>query len=297
MTTVQQCNVHVLLQNSMAVNAMKTEDVVASEIDCSTTSFSHRNRFRKLKASLALKRRIGSSNDSTISMTRSVEGDALANYQERESSCEDPKANDGSNGRKVSIDQSVVTLQDLPRSFEDLDPTNSHPQGKYRIESSTSPPTAQPATSIIHPNTASPTNIPPVLPSNTVWARGDPVGGASGLSNAMDCPRTLHVPPPRETIRQLDPALQARIEAVHIQERLLGVHHPDVIFAFSSLEKLFARRGMYVEASQIRMAAQRRSFEAIHTAATGGQMRSDAQEPPANIPAEITFQHEKNTSH
>mmetsp|Transcript_10929 Transcript_10929/g.24867 ORF Transcript_10929/g.24867 Transcript_10929/m.24867 type:complete len:293 (-) Transcript_10929:340-1218(-) len=292
----------------MAVNAMETEDVVANgDIDCSTTSFSHRNRFRKLKASLALKRRIGSSNDSTISMTRSVEGDALANYQEREISCEDPKANEGSNGRKVSIDQSVqsvVTMQDLPRSFEDLttvDPTNSHPPGKYRIESSTSPPTAQPATAIIHPNTASPTNIHPVLPSDTVWARGDPVGGPSGLSNAMDCPRTLHVPPPRqhqrETIRQLDPALQARIEAVHIQERLLGVHHPDVIFAFSSLEKLFARRGMYVEASQIRMAAQRRSFEAIHTAATGGQMRADAQEPPANIPAEITFQHEKNTSH
>ena len=53
---------------------------------------------------------------------------------------------------------------------------------------------------------------------------------------------------------------------------------------------------MYVEANQIRMAAQRRSFEAIQTAATGGQMRSDIEEPPANIPAEITFQHENSSS-
>ena len=278
----------------MAVDAMETEDVANAVVDCPTESSSQRNRFRKLKASFALKRRIGSTNGSTITtMTRSAES---ANYQE--SSCEDPSTNDGNNGRKVSIDQSVTALQDLSRSFEDqmvLDPTNSH---QNRIESSTSPPKTRPATDIIRPNIvrSSPINTPPVLPSNIVLARGDPVGG---VSNAMEhAPRPP--PPPRQhqldTIRQLDPALQARIEAVHIQERLLGVHHPDVIFAFSSLEKLFARRGMYLEANQIRMAAQRRSFEAISTAATGGQMRTDIEEPPANIPAEITFQHEKTTT-
>lgn len=288
---------------------METEDVVNSELDGTTTS--HRNPFQKLKASLALKRRSGS-NFSHLSMTGSGEDDALANnkFQERESSREDPKTNDdGNSGRKVSIDQTVITLQDLSRSFFGdrtvLDSTNSHPPGKNIIEGSTIPTTA--STNTVRPNIirSSPINTPPVLPSNTVWARGVPVGG---LSNAMDsqaharmgCARTFHAPPPHQhrldTHRQLDPALQARIEAVHIQERLLGVHHPDVIFAFSSLEKLFARRGMYVEANQIRMAAQRRSFEAIQTAATGGQMRSDIEEPPANIPAEITFQHENSSS-
>ena len=284
---------------------METEDVVNAELDGTTTS--HRNPFQKLKASLALKRRSGS-NFSHLSMTGSGEDDALANnhFQERESSREEPpKTNDdGNSGRKVSIDQTVITLQDLSRSFGDrtvLDSTNSHPPGKNIIEGSTSTPTA--TTNTVRPNIirSSPINTPPVLPSNTVWARGDPGNAMDSQAHArMGCARTLHAPPPHQhrldTHRQLDPALQARIEAVHIQERLLGVHHPDVIFAFSSLEKLFARRGMYLEANQIRMAAQRRSFQAIQTAATGGQMRSDIEEPPANIPAEITFQHENSSS-
>ncbi|KAL3785139.1 hypothetical protein HJC23_013298 [Cyclotella cryptica] len=59
-----------------------------------------------------------------------------------------------------------------------------------------------------------------------------------------------------------DRALQARIEAVEIQQRLLGENHPDVIFALSSLAKLCQKRGDFEGASSILRESQVRSLRA-----------------------------------
>lgn len=59
-----------------------------------------------------------------------------------------------------------------------------------------------------------------------------------------------------------DPALRARIEAVEIQQRLLGENHPDVIFALSSLAKLCQKRGDFQGALSILYESQVRSLRA-----------------------------------
>jgi len=56
-----------------------------------------------------------------------------------------------------------------------------------------------------------------------------------------------------------DPALEARLDAIKIQEQLLGENHPDVIFALSSLAKLYQKRGYHVDAENILKESKLRS--------------------------------------
>jgi hypothetical protein len=53
-------------------------------------------------------------------------------------------------------------------------------------------------------------------------------------------------------------ALQARIEAIRIQQQYVGDNHPDVIFALSTLAKVQERLGNHVEAAAIRNESQMR---------------------------------------
>eukprot|EP00571_Detonula_confervacea_P005150 CAMPEP_0172326838 /NCGR_PEP_ID=MMETSP1058-20130122/57720_1 /TAXON_ID=83371 /ORGANISM="Detonula confervacea, Strain CCMP 353" /LENGTH=246 /DNA_ID=CAMNT_0013043725 /DNA_START=137 /DNA_END=877 /DNA_ORIENTATION=+ len=87
-----------------------------------------------------------------------------------------------------------------------------------------------------------------------------------------------------------NPALQARIEAVRIQQQLLGENHPDVIFALSSLAKLHQKRGNHVEAASILKESQMRSMLANSTPQHSASSRQKPQEE-TTVPTEISFSH------
>ena len=81
-----------------------------------------------------------------------------------------------------------------------------------------------------------------------------------------------------------DPALEARLDAIKIQEQLLGENHPDVIFALSSLAKLYQKRGYHVDAASLLKETKMRSSRS-HSAP---QLYPQEK---ANVPTEIEFSH------
>ena len=83
-----------------------------------------------------------------------------------------------------------------------------------------------------------------------------------------------------ERTLQVDPTLQARIEAVKIQEELLGIAHPDVTFALAGIAKLFEKRGDHAQAANIMKDIQMRSIMA--KSAPQGNLNQD-------VPIEISF--------
>jgi len=89
-----------------------------------------------------------------------------------------------------------------------------------------------------------------------------------------------------------DPALRARTEAIGIQQQLLGENHPDVIFALSSLAKLYQRHGNHAEAATILSEAQMRSSMAKSAPHLSSKSRQNLQQDP-NVPNEICFPHEE----
>lgn len=88
-----------------------------------------------------------------------------------------------------------------------------------------------------------------------------------------------------------DPALQARIEAVRIQQQLLGENHPDVIFALSSLAKLHQRRGNHNEAASILKESQMRSLLVNSTPHHSASSRQKPQKE-TTVPTEISYSHQ-----
>jgi len=96
--------------------------------------------------------------------------------------------------------------------------------------------------------------------------------------------------PPRSPPQQssskpnMDPALEARLDAIKIQEQLLGENHPDVIFALSSLAKLYQKRGYHVDAASLLKESKMRSSRS-HSAP---QLYPQEK---ANVPTEIEFSH------
>lgn len=84
-----------------------------------------------------------------------------------------------------------------------------------------------------------------------------------------------------------DPALQARTEAIRIQQQLLGDNHPDVIFALSSLAKLHQRRGNSAEAASILRESKMRSTMA--KSAPSKIFGAKSRQNPQEIPTEIFF--------
>ena len=94
---------------------------------------------------------------------------------------------------------------------------------------------------------------------------------------------TLSSPKPNNT----DPALQARIEAIRIQQQLLGDNHPDVIFALSNLARLHQRRGNHAEAADILKESQMRS--AMANQFSPSTARPSFPQEQGNVPGEISF--------
>mmetsp|Transcript_24364 Transcript_24364/g.51033 ORF Transcript_24364/g.51033 Transcript_24364/m.51033 type:complete len:300 (+) Transcript_24364:121-1020(+) len=84
-----------------------------------------------------------------------------------------------------------------------------------------------------------------------------------------------------------DPALQARTEAIRIQQQLLGENHPDVIFALSSLAKLHQRRGNSAEAASILKESKMRSK--LAKSAPSKIFGARSRQNPQEIPSEIFF--------
>ncbi len=81
-----------------------------------------------------------------------------------------------------------------------------------------------------------------------------------------------------------DPALQARIEAIKIQEQSLGINHPDVLFALSGIAKLYDKCGDHAQAAKIRKEKQLRSIMA-QVKSTSGLHHEDQD----HFPFEISF--------
>jgi len=97
---------------------------------------------------------------------------------------------------------------------------------------------------------------------------------------------TSSSPKPNNT----DPALQARIEAIRIQQQLLGDNHPDVIFALSNLARLHQRRGNHAEAADILKESQMRSAMAKSTPQfSPSTARPSFPQEQGNVPGEISF--------
>lgn len=109
-----------------------------------------------------------------------------------------------------------------------------------------------------------------------------------------DCPNPQQPSSPNpqqpSSLKSNDPALQARTEAIIIQQEILGENHPDVIFALSSLAKLHQRRGNYIEAASILRESQMRSMQAKSTPHFFTKSRQNPQEEPS-VPLEISFSH------
>lgn len=100
---------------------------------------------------------------------------------------------------------------------------------------------------------------------NQSFARVDATASASPQFSSFYSPVTQKTQPPlpaanNNSSKQDDPALRARVEAVQIQQQLLGQNHPDVIFALSSLAKLHQKRGNYKEAETVMRESQMRSL-------------------------------------
>jgi len=94
-----------------------------------------------------------------------------------------------------------------------------------------------------------------------------------------------YITPPNEKVT-VDPALQARIEAIKIQEQLLGLAHPDVIFALAGIAKLYEKRGDHAQAANIMKEIQMRSIMA--KSAPQGNLNRSSHEVE-DVPVEISF--------
>lgn len=123
------------------------------------------------------------------------------------------------------------------------------------------------------------------------------LGDDSRHTPSQDFSRSFDVdsPPPSAFNRSSDPTLQARIDAIRIQQKLLGENHPDVIFSLSSLAKLQQKRGNHTEAAAILRESQTRTRLAQSTpqSSFGGYC---VQSPPkvehSDVPTEITVSHQ-----
>ena len=121
-------------------------------------------------------------------------------------------------------------------------------------------------------------------------------GSGSSLQHSHPLPPPSGPPPnyysrrtPRNYKGNMDPALQARVEAVKIQEQLLGVAHPDVIFALAGIAKLYEKLGEHAQAANIRKENQMRSMMAM-SGSQGNLNRSSHEEnEDQDVPIEISF--------
>lgn len=218
--------------------------------------------------------------------------------------------------RKVSVDHTVLLgddsrhtpSQDFSRSFdvdgqlEFLPPHFTHQTDEEYFAgsaASTMMPSHSDPSIFHHNNTDS--GLYPCLESSRSIAPRDhelkrsmhscPAIGVAPLQS----PSPHGSPPPSAFNRSSDPTLQARIDAIRIQQKLLGENHPDVIFSLSSLAKLQQKRGNHTEAAAILRESQTRTRLAQSTpqSSFGGYC---VQSPPkvehSDVPTEITVSHQ-----
>lgn len=203
--------------------------------------------------------------------------------------------------RKVSIDQTVLSSEDSHRmmSSEDVSPSSfevsdvdhqllrTHPNNRELIDA---------PNGNVHYRVRPHSNSDPSYPaiplctcidccaqerhqqlSSHPFAQG---GGGYGYLPISSMQPTHPQP--------IDPALQARIEAVKIQEQSLGISHPDVLFALSGIAKLYEKRGNHAQAANILKDCQLRSIMA--KSAPQGSLNGSHHEKE-DLPIEISFPH------
>lgn len=214
--------------------------------------------------------------------------------------------------RKVSIDQTVLSgmiegddgrlyaSQDFSTSFDAGDgPVNVVPPNNFNFPSSGSygyateefgslcgalymkPSLSEPSFLHHHPDN----NGPVVSQSQPVYGSHSPGGRVPTPPTTTLSPQPQHPSSPKPN----DPALQARTEAIRIQQKLLGDNHPDVMFALSSLARLHKKRGNHAEAASIVKELQTLSMMAKKSALHNAMMsRQNPQDDPS-VPTEIRF--------
>lgn len=213
------------------------------------------------------------------------------------------KMNHAKENRKVSIDQTVLSSEDShqlmssdvsPSSFEVVDevdhqlslalPNNDRelidaPNGyndHYRVRPHSYSDQSYPAVSLCTCIDCCAQERHQHLSSRYPLAQG---GGYGYVPISSKQP--THPPP-------IDPALQARIEAVKIQEQSLGISHPDVLFALSGIAKLYEKRGDHAQAANILKDCQLRSIMA--KSALQGSLNGSHHEKE-DLPIKISFPH------
>ena len=178
--------------------------------------------------------------------------------------------------RKISIDDSLAnTSQDKHQQQQSQDFSRSFDDGAVQIFPQQG---AQPPTVL---SNQSPDGSPSAAaPTQQFFCYS---------TNFAPAPLQLPSPLPNPHHQELrtshysDPALQARREAIKIQQKMLGENHPDVIFALTSLARLHQKRGNHAEAASILREAQMCSSKA-----NSARERQKHQVEP-NIPIEISF--------
>lgn len=218
------------------------------------------------------------------------------------SGCEEEKAAGRGQDRKISIDQTVlsgddsqlIALQDFSRSFDvdsgsvEISPPNfAHNTYNGGEENEDNAFSAKPSIS-----------EPPFFRhhhDSVLCDCSSPMSMAQGQElrySTGSYPVSLPLNPQQPASpKSNDPALRARMEAIRIQQQLLGDNHPDVIFALSSLAKLHQKRGNHAEAASILRESQMRSVLAKSTPQPSSR-KSPQEEQSTGVPTQISFSHQ-----
>ena len=216
--------------------------------------------------------------------------------------------------RKVSVDCTVLLgddnrhtpSQDFSRSFdghEFLPPNYSQEFTAEEYFAGSTALTMMPShsdPSIFHHRDTHPSLYPCLESSRFITPQGHelqptmhPHSGIRGTPLQSPSP---HLSNPQPAFyRSHDPTLQARIDAIRIQQKLLGENHPDVIFALSSLAKLHQKRGNHTEAAAILRESKMRTTLAQSTPQFyfGAYCVQNPQElDHPDVPTEISFSHQ-----
>jgi hypothetical protein len=221
-----------------------------------------------------------------------------SSYGGDEACCQDDEQK-----RKVSVDNTVLLAddsrhmpsEDFSRSFDGQE--FLHPNfGQECIAdeftsnaSLTTTPSYPYHSSIVHIHDTD-TVLHPCIVSSRSITPGDhelqqtmcPCQGTGGVP--LQSPSS-HWDPQPAFYRSSNPNLQARIDAIRIQQKMLGENHPDVIFALSSLAKLQLKRGNHVEAAAIARESQLRTSLAQSYGYSCVQDPQESQQ--SDIPTEI----------
>lgn len=243
---------------------------------------------------------------------------SLLPFSKRKNGLKNTTDPDDSVRRKISVDHTVLSSSTASHDFSRgvdcyetvLSPSNfatnnvhategayggaaAHETGAVRLSSS------EPSLQHINPQTTGHCSCPDCCaPSNRRMTRQDQPLRYSGSSlmpshnnqHWTSAPMHFQQPTSSPKPNNTDPALQARIEAIRIQQQLLGDNHPDVIFALTNLYKLHQRMGNHAEAADILKESQMRSALAKSAPQfSPSTTRPSFPQEQSDVPGEISF--------